>query len=323
MIKQKIVRPFIKVSIGLYCLAAILIGCTPSTALPGGTLEAALVSPGPGESVATIVPKTPTAAATLISWLPHPTASPPTVTPTPSPTVTAVPTVMATPTTPAATATPYPLRGDLFIFRSPSPYDPSYIYRYSLDSGEGDYVLQQEEEWQRLIVWFSPRGTLAAYWVDTDHNSELWLTPLNPWAPELVLTLPETGYELITLDWLVDDQYLLLQLYPDFDGEVGSSYLISTESKQVESKAGWHGNCSILAFSPQTNHLATWCPMGNEQDPSSTYVVLEESGELWFSEQSPEEVLTETLLTYEPWLWSLDRRYVVFNHQGITRDQLG
>lgn len=323
MIKQKIVIPFIKVSIGLYCLVAVLIGCTPSTALPGGTLDAASVSPGPGESVATIVPRTPTAAATLISSLPHPTTSPPTVTPSPSPTITATPTVMDTPTTPAATATPYPIRGDLFIFRSPSPYDPSYIHRYSLDSGEGGYVLQQEEGWQRLKAWFSPRGTLAAYWVDTGHSSELWLTPLDPWSPELVLSLPETGYDLETLDWLVDDRYLLLQLYTDWPDKADRSYLINTESKQVESVAGWRGDCSILAFSSQTNHLATWCPMGSEQDPSSTYAVLEESGDLWFSEQPPEENLTETLSIFEPWLWSLDGRYVVFNQMGTTRFQLG
>lgn len=316
MITQKIVRPFIKVSIGLCCLTAILISCTPSTAL-----DAASVSPGPGESVATIVPRTPTIAATLISLLPHPTASSPTATPSPSATMT--PTVMTTPTTPAAMATPYPIRGDLFIFRSPSPYDPSYIYRYSLDSGEGDYVLRQEEVWQSLDVWFSPRGTLAAYWVDTGRSSELWLTPLDPWSPELVLSLPETDYELVTLDWLVDDRYLLLQLYTDWPDEADRSYLINTDTKQVESVAGWRGNCSILAFSSQTNHLATWCPMGSEQDPSSTYAVLEESGQLWFSEQPPEEDLTETLSIFEPWVWSLDRRYVVFNQMGTPRFQLG
>lgn len=316
MTEHKLIRGLAQLTFGLSLLAFLLIGCTPAAELSGNKVEATLMTP----EATKVRLKTPIIETTATSRPLH--LFTPVITPTPQATVkdvpTTIPTIAATPPMPTATVAHPDLQGDLFVFRSQNPFDRSdvgFIIRVSLEDGERSYLLWQEETWQTLHVSFSPDGILATYWIETDNRSELWLTSLDPWKPELILSLPETGYGLVGsnglvgIDWLVGHHYLLIVLsYDYFHSGVEKSFLIDTKSKQVESVPGWKGDCSTVAFSPRTNRLSTWCPMPDEQDSSLTYAVLEESGELWFSEQPP----LNPMPVY-PVGWSVDRRYVVFS----------
>ncbi|HRQ42669.1 MAG TPA: hypothetical protein PLD25_32550 [Chloroflexota bacterium] len=318
MIKLKVIYQYALIAMGLLIVAAIFISCTPSIGSSGSTVESTIQTPHVTEVLSgTTVQKTSTPKATPSPLLPHPTIEISTSTPTVSRTATVVPTMVAS-------VTPYPVHGDLFIFGAYSPFEPRYIYSLSLETSQIRYILKQEDDWQNLNAWFSPTGALATYWVETADHSELWLTPLEFWSPELVLTVPETGYNTYYVEWLAVDKYLFFQTYREILGarEPVNSYLINTVSKQIVSPPGWKGNCNIVAFSPRTNQIATWCLIENEQDTSVTYAVVEENDELWFSNDRPEQIVKERGTIGEFWSWSHDRQYFVFSDYAEPRDLL-
>lgn len=296
----------------------ILAGCTTTSpaSTPSGevvsdvsTVAVSRVSSTPTPSSIVALPsaplgKTPTATST---------ATIQSATPTISPTVAIIPTVVAT---------PYPIHGDLFFYSAYSPFEPRYIYSLSLETGQATQILKQEDG-QNLDAWFSSTGTLATYWVETADHSELWLTPLEVWSPELVLTVPETDYFTYYVEWLATDHYLFFQTYREILGatEPVNSYLINIESKQIVSPPSWKGNCNIVAISPRTNQIATWCLIENEQDTAETYIVIEENGEQWFRDERPEQIVEERNPS-EFWAWSHDRQYFAFSDYAEPRDIL-
>ena len=126
------------------------------------------------------------------------------------------------------------------------------------------------------------------------------------------------------VEWLAGEHYLFFQLYREIWGtsEPVNSYLINIENKQVMSPPDWKGNCNVVAFSPRTGHMATWCLTSNEQDTSETYAVIEENGEQWFSNERPLQIVKEREASGEYWLWSHDRQYFVFSDIAAPRGLL-
>ena len=189
------------------------------------------------------------------------------------------------------------------------------IFRISMENGESEQVVETQNDWVEWKSSFSGTGSFLAFWIQTDTNSELWLTPLSKWDPELLLRFDTKKYDVVSLEWLMNDHYLLLRLGNIEDGKIGQSvstvdsYLLSPYDKQVKSPTNWTGNCTILARSPQTERLATWC----YDEHKNEYIVVETSGELWFTEQQPVEVLKEIQFDGDtPWAWSPDQELVAY-----------
>jgi hypothetical protein len=202
------------------------------------------------------------------------------------------------------------LQSDLFVVNSTG------ILRLSLADGEREYLLRKKGDWGDWSTSFSETGQLLAYWIRTETTSELWLAHLKPWFPELMMTV-DVNYDVVSLEWLANDRFLLIRLGSFEEREVGHkitivwSSILDVTAKNIVSPENWLGSCTILAFSPQTNHLATWCP--GIQEGEVEYIVVEESGEVWFTEQDPDEVLKEIQFDGEThWAWSQDRKYVAF-----------
>jgi Tol biopolymer transport system component len=315
MIESKVIYPYIKITMSLFLLVAVCISCTPTIDLSGdATVESTRQTPRATTTLsAAAIQKTSTPKATPSPSLPDPTVAIATSTPTISSTEAITPTVVAS-------ATPDPIHGDLFFFSAYSPYEPRYIYSLSLETGQETEILKQEDG-EDLSARFSPTGRWAIYWVEKADHSELWLTPLELWSPELVLSVPKTDYDSYRFEWLSGEHYLLFQLYDKVYGPTkpANSYLINTENKQIVTPPDWDGYCNLVAFSPRTSQIATWCPLGNEQDTAVTYAVVEENGEQWVSNEPPVQIVKEY---GRDRLWSHDQQYFIFSDDADPWDWL-
>ena len=148
-----------------------------------------------------------------------------------------------------------------------------------LDSGEPTYLLEREPDWITWRPTYSPNREHAVYWVKKEAVSELWVTSLRPWAPERLLWLPETDYVAVAYEWLNPNRHLLVQFYePDETIDVlevvAASYIVDIVEKTIISPDGWQGFCAILAVSPRTNRLSSWCPIQDEASGQLTYMIV-------------------------------------------------
>ncbi len=205
------------------------------------------------------------------------------------------------------------LNGKLYIIDSEGV---SYL---PLDDTRQEYILTKGSDWIDWRASFSKTGHFLAYWKRTSTTSELWLTQLRTWSPELILSF-KTEHDVVSLEWLAGDRYLLVRLGVFEDREVGQkilvvrSYIIDSHERSIKTPENWAGGCGILAFSPQTNYLATWCSEKSEGgDVQSDYIVVEANGDIWFTEQQPDEILKEIKFDGETiWSFSPDGQYVSY-----------
>lgn len=228
---------------------------------------------------------------------------------------------IATVETPAGTVTTVPEATDAPEY---SPHgillmsNSQGVVRFSLEDSSQTNLLQRQEEWLEWRVGFSPSGKKLAYWFQTETASEIWLANVEPWSTELLLALPVGEYEGVIFEWLGTERYVYVELRGANElgiAEIVRSFLFDTEEGQLESSPEWRGFCSILAYSPRTERLASWCPespfyiggVDHEQ-----YYVVETTGDLWTTEESPEEFIRVRDWGTQQWVWSLDGNYVAF-----------
>lgn len=220
---------------------------------------------------------------------------------------------------PVPTVEPDTPSGNLFIISS----DQGFL-RVILETGETEPLVSKDDAWLLWRFAISPNQEKVAYWIQTSQTSELWLSDLISWSPELLLSTSELEHhDAVNLWWLSND-YLLLEpgtidqrfnLFVPADASI-----INVHQKQVEIEdTGFAFNC-LLARSPRTDELATWCPAKeNWSDvqsyytaPVSYYAVIEEAGFLWTTIEPPVEILTQLKTPDDNWAWSRDRSFVSF-----------
>lgn len=159
-------------------LSLVVYGCAPATPVPSSTPET-ISSPNGvqlTQQAAEISPANTDAAPSKI-----PQTSPELV-PThqaPDPTTPTLESALQ-PTHSHISDTP---QGDLFVV------NPMGVLRLSLADGEQDYLLRKKSAWDDWRTSFSETGQLLAYWIRTGTTSELWLTHLKPWSPELIMAI--------------------------------------------------------------------------------------------------------------------------------------
>jgi hypothetical protein len=208
---------------------------------------------------------------------------------------------------------------------------PTGIARFSLLTEEIEDLVTKEPDWDMSFA-FSPDRQQLAYWLHGEERSELWVTKLTEWSPELVFTVSGIEHEWNGLWWL-NDQYLVFE--PGYWNQgvhffiPVRSYLINVPQQKVELETGSLIFGCSLALSPQSEQIATWCPAiegwSDPQEyflhPPSYYVVLEGNGEYWLSEPSPTDVLVEYRERPEQlWSWSYTGKYVAFStYDAVAR----
>lgn len=202
---------------------------------------------------------------------------------------------------------------------------PTGMSRFSLATEEIEILVSTEPDWDSLGLTLSPDRQQLAYWLHMEEHSELWITELNQWSPELVFAVSGIEHEWIGLWWL-NEHYLLLE--PGYIDQRYNffipvkAYLINIPRQRIEVETdSLIFGCS-LAVSPQSNHLATWCPAIEDwadpqsyfTTPPSFYVVLEAEGEYWLSDLAPAEMFIEfRSLPEDIWSWSYQGTYAVFS----------
>jgi hypothetical protein len=244
-------------------------------------------------------------------------ASPTLTAPSPSPEPLVTPTIHSTPTAivtrpPEGTAVPtaIPIAGSLVA------HDQQQVVLISLPSGEIKPLPLQigpDELTWRLTV--SPNGQQLVYWLKRETGSELWITSIEPWSPELLMNLPDSDYEGAGFRWISTGRYLNFSLWRTHETLLTYnrqiSHLIDVEEKEVVATLPpLEELCPYLAFSSRTDRLATWCRDGVD---SSDYLVVEISGELWRTSEAPGEVIKENKdYGVSEWFWSTNGQYVVY-----------
>jgi hypothetical protein len=154
-------------------------------------------------------------------------------------------------------------------------HTPTGIARFSLVTKEIEDLLMIEPDKDRLVFDLSPDRQQLAYWLHTEDRSELWVTKLIEWSPELVFTVSGIEHEWNGLWWL-NDQYLLFE--PGYeDRGIGHfipvrSYLINVPQQSVIIETGSLIFGCSLALSPQSEQIATWCPAIEGWSDSQEYL---------------------------------------------------
>lgn len=294
----------------------LFVSCAPSQAVdePLATTET------PAENFGTTIPTIQKSATPATTRTPSPS-----VTLTPLPAKTAQPVSVATPTStrvaplPTTSPTPYPLQGTLLIAGEG-------FYELPLATGEPTYLLERQNDWITWRPTYSPANERVVYWVKTTEATELWTTSVNSWAPERLLYLPGTDYVGVGYFWLNTNRHLvvLFSVLDDVTGvttRVSASYIFDLVEKKPVSPADWQGFCTVLAVSPRTGHLSSWCSIEDELSGQLTYLVVELDESVWISEEPPQVVLTEreNWNDYsQMWIWSGDGKYVAYTIVDIV-----
>lgn len=222
---------------------------------------------------------------------------------------------------------PETLKGTLFI----AAYSEGFL-KATLNTNEVETLVPVAEEWLLWRFAVSPNQEKVAYWVHTSHTSELWLSSLIEWSPELLLSFSSLEHNALNLWWLSND-YLLLE--PGTSDEPLNlfvplhAYIINIRQRQIEVEdSGFTFGC-LLAPSPKTNEVATWCPAkGTWTDvqsyytnPASYYVVVEEDGFLWTTTNPPVGILTQLRVPADNWAWSGERSLVAFPQYNAKEER--
>lgn len=291
------------------CLLLVVVGCSTQ---PESVLSTPQVIPELAEDYPTIL--TPAKNPTQVS----------TVDATPADMLTSPNNVLGddTENDGMATATPSEVMtpdGNIYLRTSTG------MSRFSLATEEIEILVSTEPDWDSLGLTLSPDRQQLAYWLHAAEHSELWISELDQWSPELVFAVSGIEHEWIGLWWL-NERYLLLepgyidQRYNFFIPIKAYLINIPRQSIEVETRSLIFG-CS-LAASPQSALIATWCPAIEDwADPQSYfttlpsfYVVLEADGEYWLSDLAPEEMFIEfRSLPEDIWSWSYQGTYAAFS----------
>ena len=205
------------------------------------------------------------------------------------------------------------------------------ISRFSLLTEEIEDLVTKEPDWD-ISFDLSPDRQQLAYWLHGEERSELWVTKLTEWSPELIFTVSGIDHEWNSL-WWINDQYLLFE--PGYWDQRNHffipvrSYLINVPEQSVEIETGSLIFGCSLALSPQSEQIATWCPAiegwSDPQEyflhPPLYYVVLEGNGEYWLSEPAPTEPFVEFRgLPEQLWRWSYQGEYAAFStYDAVAR----
>lgn len=203
------------------------------------------------------------------------------------------------------------IAGSLFL------YTPTSIQKIAIADGEREYLLSEQDDWLDWGADFAKNSKNAVYWIRYNGETEIWFTQLPEWAPELLLKLKEIEYDFLTPMWGVNDQYLLINLSvvdnsgPLEDIRTVATYIIDMQTMQLISSPYWPGDCSILAYSPQTNDLALWCYQLRAESDSQDYFVLEPNADPWLTQQVPETLIDDCLI-YLVCAWSHDGEHVAY-----------
>jgi hypothetical protein len=295
-------------------LVCLIIGCSPSTHFDGDTAQTVSVTPTDAYSPRA----TETEPNTVIMPVSPTAIDDHNVTPV-SPTVVAEAISTSTPTPgPTPIMEPETPGGTLFI----SSFDKGFL-QLSLATGKVESLVPKAENWLLWRIAVSPNQEKVAYWIHTSPTSELWLSDLMEWSPELLLSLSDFEHDAANLWWLSND-YLLLEpgvINQGYNLFVPArAYIVDVHQKQVKIEdSGFAFGC-LLAPSPETEEVATWCPAKeswtNVQSyytaSASYYVVVEEAGFLWTTTESPSRILTQLRTPGDNWAWSHDRSLVAF-----------
>lgn len=295
-------------------LVSLVIGCSPSTDVGGDTFQTGPVTPSqtyPGqqaeiESNTATISVLPTVTDDHSVTIVAPTA-------TTKATQTSTPTPELTPT-----REPEAPGGTLFI----KSFDEGFL-RVSLETGEVETLVPKEEDWLLWRFAVSPDQRRVAYWIHTSQTSELWLSSLTEWSPEVLLSLSDLEHDAANLWWPSNDYLLLEPGISDHRYNLfvpAHAYIINVHQKQVEVEdTGFAFGC-LLAPSPRTEEVATWCPAKESwidvqsyyTAPTSYYAVIEEAGFLWTTTEPPVVILAQLKTPDNTWAWSHDRSLVAF-----------
>ena len=195
------------------------------------------------------------------------------------------------------------------------------LLRVSIETDEIEPVLSKEEGWLLSQFAVSPDTQRIAYWIAMEEKSELWISELKNWSPEIVLTVSNLEYNAANL-WWINNNYLLLEV-GNYNHPVylpTHAYIIDMSEKKIAIEDESLALGCLLARSPRTNMLATWCPAKtNWTNPESYYstlpsyyAVIEEDNSFWITTGTPEEPIAEILTPQNNWIWSPDRSLVAF-----------
>lgn len=198
--------------------------------------------------------------------------------------------------------------GQLFI------HNVDGIQQVTLSDRTQDYLLTREADWLDWGASFAQNQKHVAYWIRGTNGTELWFTNLTQWHPVRILNLDNSvKYDFATILWGVNDRYLLLSLSildhsgPLEDIKTIRTYIVDTKTLDLVNQTYWPGNCSILAYSTQSNNLALWCHADEQQE----FLVLESEEYPWTTQQEPNSLINNCLILYVC-AWSPDGEFITF-----------
>lgn len=286
-------------------LALLFVGCITSDMTPEPTLSA--VTP----VVVNITLATNTAIPTL-TMSSMMTLTPELVAPSLTPTL--------LPSPPPTVDTPAFDLGQLIYLNSNS--------LAKIDLGTAEVTILDETATVEQTIGFqnavlSPDQQKIVYWYTVQNSVVLRLANLENGVTEDLLTFADITNQRVSLFWVADGSHIFVILEPAITPPIlgqptpdpitiRTRYLISVETKEVQL---WEWECDRIALSPQTNHIATWCPSIFSGKPE--YAVIEWGGEIWFSTKPPTSVLKIRVpeFQYPTWVWSQNGQQVVYSAQ--------
>lgn len=201
------------------------------------------------------------------------------------------------------------------------------VYEAWVENVQGRYIPQlryagndnSDSPAHALLLTFANTKDLVAYWTDSA-SGQLWISDLAYQEPRLIFSDEANDYRVkdppnldykVKLTWSPDDLHLIV------DVPSGSTPDLIYDL-QTEVLEPWPWECDQIAFSPRTEHFATWC---SSTSGEARYAVMEWGGEIWYSEQPPADKLVrgvkllppqwiETLL--QTWAWSADGQQIAY-----------
>jgi len=163
---------------------------------------------------------------------------------------------------------------------------------------------------EALVSTFSHFSNMIAYWVQSN-SGELWISDTELKSPQRIF-VDSTGeyvgqfaipYGATRLLWSADDNYLIVEAQ-----EIRKQSLIySIKNRKLEP---WPWSCNLVAVSPRTGRLSTWC---SSTEGRSGFSVIEWGGDIWYSDESPNQTAVKRSadMNYS-WGWSSDGNKIAY-----------
>lgn len=162
---------------------------------------------------------------------------------------------------------------------------------------------------------FSHYSDQVGYWTKT-YPSELWVSDVAYEQPRRVFTDSEGLYVgasylpvgEMKLAWSPDDRYLIT-----YTSEPMTPYLIyDSQTGKIED---WYWLCQDVIRSPRTDQFAILCRLDEDRGftPENAYAILEWGGDIWYTSQPPENLLSRALPDGTlPWRLSADGQQLAY-----------